>query len=83
MSNLINDLILEQANEFVENEWCIISRQDLQDHCKEYVFNYCIEHEGVVTDTVMFRGMIEYLSSQSSDTISSKDIDEMAKESIC
>ena len=60
MSNLINDLILEQANEFVENEWCIISRQDLQDDCKDYVFNYCIEHEGVVTDTVMFRGMIEY-----------------------
>lgn len=83
MSNVINDLILEQANEFVENEWRIISRQDLQDDCKDYVFNYCIEHEGVVTDTVMFRGMIEYLSSQSSDTISSKNIDEMAKESIC
>lgn len=83
MSNVINDLILEQANEFVENEWRIISRQDLQDDCKDYVFNYCIEHEGVVTDTVMFRGMIEYLSSQSLDTISSKNIDEMAKESIC
>ena len=58
MSNIINDLIMEQANE-------------------------CVEHEGVVTDTVMFRGMIEYLSNQSSDTISSKDIDEMAKGSVC
>ena len=47
------------------------------------MFNYCVEHEGVVTDTVMFRGMIEYLSNQSSDTISSKDIDEMAKGSVC
>ena len=83
MSNVINDLILEQANEFVEKEWCLITRQDLQDDCKDYMFNYCVEHEGVVTDTVMFRGMIEYLSSQSSDTISSKDVDEMAKESIC
>ena len=80
MSNDINTQIKERVVDVITNEWVLPQRDDLLEDCIEFVTEEALTADGVVNYTFMLQAMIEFLSKQAVDTLSTQDIDIMAKE---
>ena len=80
MSNDVNTQIKERVVDVVTNEWVLPQRDDLLEDCIEFVVEEALTNDGVVNYTFMLQAMIEFLSKQAVDTLSTRDIDDMAKE---
>ena len=80
MSNDVNTQIKERVVDVVTNEWVLPQRDDLLEDCIEFVTEEALTADGVVNYTFMLQAMIEFLSKQAVDTLSTQDIDIMAKE---
>ena len=83
MSNDVNTQIKERVVDVIKNEWVLFERKDLLDDCLDFVIEEALTTPTAINDMFIYKSMIKFLSNQSSDTISSKDIDEMAKGSVC
>jgi len=80
MSNDVNTQIKERVVDVITNEWVLPQRDDLLEDCIEFVTEEALTADGVVNYTFMLQAMIEFLSKQAVDTLSTQDIDIMAKE---
>lgn len=80
MSNDVNTQIKERVVDVVTNEWVLPQRDDLLEDCIEFVAEEALTTDGVVNYTFMLQAMIEFLSKQAVDTLSTRDINDMAKE---
>jgi|TARA_R100000149_G_C5850897_1_gene119631 hypothetical protein len=83
MSNDVNTQIKERVVDVIKDEWVLFERKDLLDDCLDFVIEEALTTPTAINDMFIYKSMIKFLSNQSSDTISSKDIDEMAKGSVC
>ena len=83
MSNDVNTQIKERVVDVIKDEWVLFERKDLLDDCLDFVIDEALTTPTAINDMFIYKSMIKFLSNQSSDTISSKDIDEMAKGSVC
>jgi len=80
MSNDVNTQIKERVVDVITNEWVLPQRDDLLEDCIEFVTEEALTADGVVNYNFMLQAMIEFLSKQAVDTLSTQDIDIMAKE---
>jgi hypothetical protein len=80
MSNDVNTQIKERVVDVITNEWVLPQRDDLLEDCIEFVTEEALTTDGVVNYTFMLQAMIEFLSKQAVDTLSTRDINDMAKE---
>lgn len=80
MSNDVNTQIKERVVDVVTNEWVLPQRDDLLEDCIEFVVEEALTNDGVVNYTFMLQAMIEFLSKQAVDSISTRDINDMAEQ---
>lgn len=80
MSNDVNTQITERVVDVVTNEWVLPQRDDLLEDCIEFVVEEALTNDGVVNYTFMLQAMIEFLSKQAVDTLSTRDINDMAEQ---
>ena len=80
MSNDINTQIKERVVDVVKDEWVLFERKDLLDDCLEFVTEEALTTETTINDMFIYKSMIKFLSKQAADTLSTEDINIMAKE---
>ena len=80
MSNDVNTQITERVVDVVKDEWVLFERQDLLDDCLEFVTEEALTTETTINDMFIYKSMIKFLSKQATDTLSTEDINMMAKE---
>lgn len=80
MSNDINTQIKERVVDVVKDEWVLFERKDLLDDCLEFVTEEALTTETTINDMFIYKSMIKFLSKQATDTLSTEDINMMAKE---
>jgi hypothetical protein len=80
MSNDVNTQITERVVDVVTDEWVLPQRDDLLKDCIEFVVEEALTDDGVANYTFMLQAMIRFLSKQAVDTLSIRDINDMAKE---
>lgn len=80
MSNDVNTQIKERVVDVVKDEWVLFERKDLLDDCLEFVIEEALTTETTINDMFIYKSMIKFLSKQATDTLSTEDINMMAKE---
>lgn len=80
MSNAVNTQIKERVVDVVKDEWVLFERKDLLDDCLEFVIEEALTTETTINDMFIYKSMIKFLSKQATDTLSTEDINMMAKE---
>ena len=80
MSNDVNTQIKERVVDVVKNEWVLFERKDLLDDCLEFVTEEALTTETTINDMFIYKSMIKFLSKQAIDSISNKDINDMAEQ---
>ena len=80
MSNDVNTQIKERVVDVVKDEWVLFERQDLLDDCLEFVTEEALTTETTINDMFIYKSMIKFLSKQAIDSISNKDINDMAEQ---
>ena len=80
MSNDVNTQIKERVVDVVKNEWVLFERKDLLDDCLEFVTEEALTTETTINDMFIYKSMIRFLSKQAIDSISNKDINDMAEQ---
>jgi hypothetical protein len=80
MSNDVNTQIKERVVDVVKDEWVLFERKDLLDDCLEFVTEEALTTETTINDMFIYKSMIKFLSKQATDTLSTEDINIMAKE---
>ena len=80
MSNDVNTQITERVVDVVKDEWVLFERQDLLDDCLEFVTEEALTTEATINDMFIYKSMIKFLSKQAIDSISNKDINDMAEQ---
>ena len=80
MSNDVNAQIKERVVDVVKDEWVLFERKDLLDDCLEFVTEEALTTETTINDMFIYKSMIKFLSKQATDTLSTEDINMMAKE---
>ena len=80
MSNDVNTQITERVVDVVSNEWVLTEREDLLDDCLEFVTEEALTTPAGVDDLFIYQSMIKFLSKQAIDSISNKDINDMAEQ---
>ena len=75
-----NDVNTQIKVDVVTNEWVLPQRDDLLKDCIEFVVEEALTNDGVVNYTFMLQAMIEFLSKQAVDSISTRDINDMAEQ---
>jgi hypothetical protein len=80
MSNDVNTQITERVVDVVKDEWVLFERQDLLDDCLEFVTEEALTTETTINDMFIYKSMIKFLSKQAIDSISNKDINDMAEQ---
>ena len=80
MSNDVNTQIKERVVDVVKDEWVLFERQDLLDDCLEFVTEEALTTEATINDMFIYKSMIKFLSKQAIDSISNKDINDMAEQ---
>jgi hypothetical protein len=80
MSNDVNTQIKERVVDVVKDEWVLFERKDLLDDCLEFVTEEALTTETTINDMFIYKSMIKFLSKQATDTLSTEDINMMAKE---
>ena len=58
----------------------MFERQDLLDDCLEFVTEEALTTETTINDMFIYKSMIKFLSKQAIDSISNKDINDMAEQ---
>jgi len=80
MSNDVNTQIKERVVDVVKDEWVLFERKDLLDDCLEFVTEEALTTETTINDMFIYKSMIRFLSKQAIDSISNKDINDMAEQ---
>jgi hypothetical protein len=80
MSNDVNTQIKERVVDVVKDEWVLFERKDLLEDCIEFVTEEALTTETTINDMFIYKSMIKFLSKQATDTLSTEDINMMAKE---
>ena len=80
MSNDVNTQIKERVVDVVKDEWVLFERKDLLDDCLEFVTEEALTTETTINDMFIYKSMIKFLSKQAIDSISNKDINDMAEQ---
>jgi hypothetical protein len=80
MSNDVNTQITERVVDVVKDEWVLFERKDLLDDCLEFVTEEALTTETTINDMFIYKSMIKFLSKQAIDSISNKDINDMAEQ---
>jgi len=74
MSNIVNDIIMDNLRDKVHELWVIEGRPDLEDDCLDYCY------ENIHTPVAV--AMIEFLSQHCTQALSTDDLKQMANESL-
>jgi len=80
MSNDVNTQIKERVVDVVKDEWVLFERKDLLDDCLEFVTEEALTTPTTINDMFIYKSMIKFLSKQAIDSISNKDINDMAEQ---
>ena len=80
MSNDVNTQIKERVVDVVKDEWVLFERKDLLEDCIEFVTEEALTTETTINDMFIYKSMIKFLSKQAIDSISNKDINDMAEQ---
>ena len=80
MSNDVNTQIKERVVDVVKDEWVLFERKDLLNDCLEFVTEEALTTETTINDMFIYKSMIKFLSKQAIDSISNKDINDMAEQ---
>lgn len=72
MSNIVNDIIMDNCRESVSRMWVMEGRPDLENDCIAYVYEH-VHHENDYPSKQMYELVIEFLSQHCTQAMSTKD----------
>ncbi len=81
MSNIVNDIIMDNCRESVSRMWVMDGRPDLENDCIAYVYEH-VHHENNHPSKQMYELVIEFLSQHCTQALSTDDLKQMANESL-